>query len=119
MHLNRYALVDIKYSQYNSKFYNLNFNKKQFYQVEYHNSFLKFIAIKHPVIYQRRLPGGSTGRNPPAHAEDKSSIPGREGPLEKEMATLTSILAWEIPWTEEPGRLPSTGSQKSWTQFSD
>ena len=35
------------------------------------------------------------------------------------MATHSSILAWEIPRTEESGRLQSTGSQKSWTQFSD
>ena len=34
----------------------------------------------------------------------------QEDPLEKEMATYSSILAWEIPWTEEPGRLQSTGS---------
>ena len=37
---------------------------------------------------------------------------GREDPLEKEMATYSSILAWEIPWTEEPGRIQSTGSQR-------
>ena len=39
--------------------------------------------------------------------------------LEKEMATHSSLLAWEIPWTEEPGRLQSTGSQKSQTWLSD
>ena len=38
---------------------------------------------------------------------------GREDPLEKEMATHSSILAWRIPWTEEPGRLQSMGSQES------
>ena len=37
---------------------------------------------------------------------------GREDPLEKEMATHSSILAWRIPWTEESGRLQSTGSQR-------
>ena len=37
---------------------------------------------------------------------------GREDPLEKEMATHFSILAWRIPWTEEPGRLQSMGSQR-------
>ena len=37
---------------------------------------------------------------------------GREDPLEKEMATYSSILAWRIPWTEEPGGLQSTGSQR-------
>ena len=37
---------------------------------------------------------------------------GQEDPLEKEMATHSSILAWKIPWTEEPGRLQSMGLQK-------
>ena len=37
---------------------------------------------------------------------------GREHPLEKEMATHSSILAWRIPWTEEPGGLQSTGLQR-------
>ena len=41
---------------------------------------------------------------------------GWEDPLEKEMAIHSSILAWKIPWTEEPGGLQSVGSQKSWTQ---
>ena len=36
----------------------------------------------------------------------------REDPLQKEMATNSSILAWRIPWTEEPGRLESMGSQE-------
>ena len=44
---------------------------------------------------------------------------GGEDPLKKEMETLSSILAWGIPWTEEPGRLQSLGSQKSWTWLSD
>ena len=37
---------------------------------------------------------------------------GREDPLEEEMATHSSILVWRIPWTEEPGRLQSVGSQR-------
>ena len=39
--------------------------------------------------------------------------------MEKEIATHSSILAWEIPWTEEPGRLQPMGLQKTQTQFSD
>ena len=39
--------------------------------------------------------------------------------IPEEMATHSDILAWEVPWTEEPGRLQSMGSQKSWTRFSD
>ena len=44
---------------------------------------------------------------------------GWEDPLEKEMATHSSILAWEIPGTEEPGGLQSMGWQKSWTLLSN
>ena len=49
---------------------------------------------------------------------DPGSIPGREDVLEKEMATHSSILAWKIPWREEPGRLQSMGSQ-SRTRLND
>ena len=42
-----------------------------------------------------------------------SSVPGLDNPLEKEMSTHSSILAWKIPWREEPGGLQSTGSQES------
>ena len=48
----------------------------------------------------------------PAMQESRVQSPGREDPLEKEMATPSSILAWRIPWTEEPGELPSMESQK-------
>ena len=40
-------------------------------------------------------------------------IPGSEDPLEEDMATHSSILAWEIPWTEEPGRLQSVDGKES------
>ena len=52
-------------------------------------------------------------KNSLANAEDASSIPGWEDLLEKEMAIHSSILAWRIPWTEELGRLQSTG-RKEW-----
>ena len=48
-------------------------------------------------------------KNPPANAGDAGSIPGSEDPLEEEMTTCASILAWEITWTEEPGGLQSLG----------
>ena len=44
---------------------------------------------------------------------------GQEDPLEKEMATHSRILAWEIPWTKEPGGLQSMGSQKKQAQLSN
>ena len=58
-------------------------------------------------------------KNPPAmqeaicNARGLGLIPGLDNPLEKEMATHSSIFAWEISWTEEPGRLQFIGSQKS------
>ena len=51
-------------------------------------------------------------KNPPANAGDPGSILGSEDSLEKGMATHSSILAWRIPWTEEPGGLQPMGSQK-------
>ena len=48
-------------------------------------------------------------KNPPTSAGDVGSILGLERSLEKEMATPSRILAWEIPWTEEPGGLQSMG----------
>ena len=52
-------------------------------------------------------------KSPPANAGDVGLISGgQEDPLEKEIATHSSVLSWEIPWTEEPGRLESMGSQR-------
>ena len=51
-------------------------------------------------------------KNSPANVGDVGLFPGREDPLEKEMATHSSILAWEIPWAEEPGGLQFMGSQR-------
>ena len=63
--------------------------------------------------------GGAVVKNPPANAGDTQETwvesLSQEDPLEEEVATYSSILAWEIPWTEEPGGLQSMGSQKSWT----
>ena len=57
------------------------------------------------------FPDGPMVKNPPASAGEAHSVLGWEDPLEKEMATHSGILAWRIPWTEEPGGLQSTGSQ--------
>ena len=51
-------------------------------------------------------------KNVPAVQETQVQSLGWEDPLEKEMARQSSILAWEIPWTEEPGGLRSMGSQR-------
>ena len=56
--------------------------------------------------------GGSAVKNPPANAEERVWSLDQKDLLEKEMATHSSILVWEIPWTEEPGGLQSMGSQR-------
>ena len=58
--------------------------------------------------------GGSVVNNLPVQQTGVRSL-SWEDPLEKELATHSSILAWEIPWIEEPGGLQSMGSQKSQT----
>ena len=63
--------------------------------------------IKHPLVFS----GGSVVKNLPANAGDTGSSLDWEDPLEKEMATDSSILAWKIPWTKEPWKLQSIGSQ--------
>ena len=77
----------------------------------------------------RGFTGGSLIKNLPADAGDVGLILGQDDPLEEEMATHSSILAWRIPWTGEPGRLQSMGSQRArhdlattqtlWLQFAD
>ena len=64
------------------------------------------------------FPGGSVVKNLPANTGDTGDvglIPGEKDPLEKEMTTHSSILAWRIPWTEEPGGLRSWGHKESGT----
>ena len=76
--------------------------------------------LSHPFVCMP-LPMGfpdQTVKSLPAVRETWDWSLGWKDPLEKEMATHSSILAWRIPWTEEPGGLQSTGSQ-SWTQLSD
>ena len=64
-----------------------------------------FIYMKASLVAQRL-------KRLPAMWETRVRSLGWEDPLEKDMATHSSILAWRIPWTEEPGRLQSTGSQR-------
>ena len=58
------------------------------------------------------FPGGSPDKESSCNPGDLGSILGLEDPLEKGMATHSSILAWRIPGTEEPGGLQSMGSQR-------
>ena len=58
------------------------------------------------------FPGGSDSKASSCNAGDPGQSLGREDPLEKEMATHSSTLAWKIPWKEEPGGLQFMGSQR-------
>ena len=58
------------------------------------------------------FPGGSDGKESACNARDPGSIPGQDDPPEKGIGTHSSILAWRVPWTEEPGGLQSMGLQR-------
>ena len=58
------------------------------------------------------LTGSSVGKEPTFNAGDQVRSLGREGPLEEEMATRSSLLAWRISWTEKPGGLQARGLHK-------
>ena len=76
------------------------------------------LLIIMPLVYsvfkkkKKGFPDGSVVKNLPANQETRAWSLGQKDPLEKEMATHCSILAWQFPWTEEPGRLQSMGSQR-------
>ena len=76
----------------------------------------KCVCTSHAFIRIYILPWvflvAQTVKNPPAMQETWVWSLGQEDPLEKGMATLSSILAWRIPWIEEPGRLQATGLQR-------
>ena len=56
-------------------------------------------------VFVEPFPGGSVGKEFACNPETGVQSPGQEDPLEKEVATHSSILAWRIPWTEEPSEL--------------
>ena len=58
------------------------------------------------------FPGGSDSKESACNPGSLVWSPGQEDPLEKGLATCSSVLAWEIPWTEEPGGLQSMGLQR-------
>ena len=69
-------------------------------------------ATSFPPVYEMGFPHGSVVKNLPANAGMQVQSLGREDALEKEETTRSSIFAWEIPWTEEPGGLQSRGLQR-------
>ena len=101
-----------KEDRYCWRIYEIHFVFSQWYYCS-----LPFLFIDQ-LIFLLGFPGGSGVENSAMQETWVQSL-GLEDPLEKEMANYSSILAWEIPWTEEPGRLQSIGLQKSWTGFID
>ena len=71
------------------------------------------IPVTPPFLASRASQVAQMFKNPPAMQEAGVQSLGWEDPLEKKMATHSNIFAWRIPWTEEPGRLQSMGSQES------
>ena len=69
-------------------------------------------ALHHFVLQDHTSLLAERVKNLPAMQETQVQSLGWEDPLEKEMGTHSSILAWKIPWTEEPGRLQSMGLQR-------
>ena len=64
------------------------------------------------MLDHKGFPGGSDGKESTGNARDLGLIPGWEDPLEEEVTTFSSTLAWKIPLTEEPGGIQSMGSQR-------
>ena len=84
--------------------------------VKYRKCFLLHI-LSHVflyVLFPVGFPGSSVAKNLPANSRDRGLIPGSGRSSEEGNGTHANILAWEIPWTEEPGGLQPMGSQKSW-----
>ena len=97
---------------------------KFYYSLIWTHSFHKHLKN---LLYAGGFPGGAVVKSPPANS-GSSHLPmhlqetwvwslGWEDPLGEEMATHSSILAWRIPWTKEPGGLQYMGSQKSQTRL--
>ena len=96
----------------------LGFIFSWFFLAEHYMYFIqKFVSFTKD-LFDPVLPCGSDSKESAYNSRDLGFIPGLRSSLEKKMATHSHILAWRIPWTEEPGRLQTMGSQ-SQTQLSD
>ena len=105
-------------------FFYLHFTLVQVYLISTELSNARFLKLNatdnRSWIVVLDFPGGSdTNVCNACHVGDLGSIPGLGRSLEKGMATHSSILAWRIPWTEEPGGLQSMGSQRVEQDWSD
>ena len=92
--------------------------------IKTHSCYIETISLfistyQYQRIKVNRHPWQLMVKNPPTMKEMRVQSLGEEDPLEKEMATHSRILAWGIPWAEEPSELQSMGSHKSPTRLSD
>ena len=88
-------------------------NRKSWRQIVLCSALREVCCVDQSVKFNWTHPGGLDGKkNLPAVWETQVWSLGWEDPVEKDMATHTSILAWRMPWTEEPGRLQSMGLQR-------
>ena len=71
-----------------------------------------YYRLHFTIFLRLGFPSGSMVKNPPAMQELQVQSLGWEDPLEKGLATHSSVLAWRIPWRQEPGGLQSMGSQR-------
>ena len=82
----------------------------------YRSSFVsanpKFLIYPSPICRFYTYTGGSVVKNPPVMQETQVRSLGQEDPLEEEMATVSSVLAWRTPWKKESGGLQSMGSRR-------
>ena len=93
----------------------LNFSSSQYKWIII--NVIKVFKLKNIALIMRKLPlngfpGGSAGKESTCQSRRCSQSLGQKDPLEEEMVTYSSILAWKIPWTEESGRLQSLESQR-------
>ena len=79
---------------------------------DYHSAMCHTEYDKYHRLYINLFPGGLDSKNLPAMQETWVQSMGWENPLEKEMATHSSVLAWRVPGTGEPGGLQSMGSHR-------
>ena len=90
----------------------LSRERRPAYMEERMSAYIWQASIFYSPASKMDFPGGSDSKASATMRETWVQSLGREDPPEKDMATHSSILAWKIPWTEEPGRLQSMGSQR-------
>ena len=101
------STLNMRWPKYWSFSFSISPSKEHPGLISFRMDWLDLLALLHASLIAQSV------KNLPAMQETWVQFLGQEDPLEKEMAIHSSILAWKIPWTEEPGGLESMGSQES------